>query len=259
MNVDKQKLIQLLSGNITVTDIFKQQEYIVSIIPEIKPMITMQQYNPNHCYTVWEHTVHSIAFTPDNILLRLTMLFHDIGKPMCFSQDKNGIGHFYGHPKYSNNIASQVLKRLQFDNTILESVCQLIFYHDAQIPSKAVSVKRWLNRLGEEQFKRLIEVKKADIKAQSPSVQSQKLEQIKKLEQKLAEVLENSKHFSKKDLVITGHDLMQAGISQGNEIGKILTLLVYHVSKNDIKNEKQQLIQMAKNIYFHNHTDLPLQ
>ena len=252
MNVDKQKLIQLLSGNITATDIFKQQEYIMSVIPEIKPMITMQQYNPNHCYTVWEHTVYSITFVPDNIILRLTMLFHDIGKPVCFSQDENNIGHFYGHPKHSSDIAFQVLKRLQFDNITLKSVCQLIFYHDAQIPSKAVSVKRWLNRLEEEQFKMLIEVKKADIKAQSPSTQYQKLEQIKKLEQKLIEVIEKSQCFSKKDLAVTGYDLIQAGIPQGKEIGKILTLLVYHVNENNIKNEKSQLIQMAKNIYFHN-------
>lgn len=251
MDADKQKLIQLLSGNITVTDIFKQQEYLVSIIPEIKPMIAMQQYNPNHCYTVWEHTVYSIAFVPDNIILRLTMLFHDIGKVICFSQDENGIGHFYGHPKHSSHIASQVLKRLQFDNTILESVYQLIFYHDAQIPSKAVSVKRWLNKLGEEHFKMLIEVKKADIRAQSPSVQYRKLEQIKKLEQKLTEVIEKSQYFSKKDLAITGYDLIQSGIPQGKEIGKILTLLVHHINENNIKNEKQQLIQTAKNIYFH--------
>ncbi len=250
MYTDKQKLIQLLSGSLTATDILNQQEFIVCLIPELKPMLTMQQYNPNHCYTVWEHTVYSIVFAPDNIILRLTMLFHDIGKPFCFSQDQNGIGHFYGHPKHSSDIAFSVLKRLQFDN--IETICRLIFYHDAQIPSKAVSIKRWLNKLGQQQFKMLLEVKKADTKAQSPAVQSQKLEQIKKLEQKLAEVLEKRQQFSKKDLVITGYDLIQVGVPQGKEIGKILTQLAYHVSKNDINNEKQQLIQTAKNIYFHN-------
>lgn len=249
MMTDKQNLIQLLSGNITASDILKQQEYIVSIIPEIKPMIAMQQYNYNHCYTVWEHTVHSITFAPDNIILRLTMLFHDIGKPNCFSRDENGIGHFYGHPKYSSHIAFQILKRLQFDDVILKIVCELIFYHDAQIPSKAVSVKRWLKKLGEEPFKLLIAVKKADIKAQSPSVQYKKLEQLKKLEQKLNEVIEKTQHFNKKDLAITGYDLIQLGIPQGKEIGRILSLLIYHIDKNNIKNEKQQLIQFAKNMW----------
>ncbi len=253
MNADNQKLIQILSGNITSEYIFKQQQYISNIIPEIKPMIGMQQNNPNHCYTVWEHTVYSIISVTDNIILRLTMLFHDIAKPYCYTQDENGIGHFYGHPKYSSNIAAQILKRLEFDNAILDIVCKLIFYHDAQIPSKAVSVKRWLNKLGEEHFKMLIAVKKADIKAQSHSVQEQKLEQLKKLEQKLTEVIQKSHCFSKKDLVITGYDLIQLGIPQGKEIGRILTLLVYHINQNHIQNEKQQLLQTAKNIYFHNH------
>ncbi len=249
MNTDKQKLIQLLSGNLTIKDILNQQKEIVNLIPEIKPMIAMPQNNPNHCYTVWEHTAHSIVFAPDNIILRITMLFHDIGKPSCYTQDKNGIGHFYGHPKYSKNIAFQVLTRLQFDNTTIENICQLIFYHDAQIPSKTVSVRRWLNKLGEDTLKMLIEVKKADIKAQSPSVQSPKLEQITKLEKKLAEVIKTNQCFGKKDLAITGYDLIQAGILQGKEIGRILTLLVYYVKENHIKNEKQQLIQVAKEIY----------
>ncbi len=248
MTTDKQKLIQFLSGDLKT---LKQQE-IVSFIPEIKPMIAMQQHNPNHCYSVWEHTIHSIAFAPDNILLKLTMLFHDIGKPACYSQDKNGIGHFYGHPKKSKDIAFKILKRLQFEDSTIETVCQLIFYHDAEIPSKAVSVKRWLNKLGEEQFKLLLEVKKADIKAQSSTVQSQKLEKIKRLEQKLTEVIEKSKCFSKKDLAITGYDLIQADISQGKEIGKILTLLVDAVKQHYIKNEKYQLIQAAKEIYKNN-------
>lgn len=249
--MDKQKLIQILSGNIIAEDIFKQQQYIVSIIPEIKSMIGMQQNNPNHCYTVWEHTVYSIVSITDNIILRLTMLFHDIAKPYCYTQDENGIGHFYGHPKYSSDIAIQVLKRLEFDTTILDIVYKLIFYHDVQIPSKTVSVKRWLNKLGEEHFKMLIAVKKADIKAQSPSIQYQKLEQIKKLEQKLIEVIQKSHSFSKKDLAITGYDLIQLGIPQGKEIGKILTLLTYYINQNHIQNEKQQLIQTAKNIYSH--------
>ena len=238
MNTDNQKLIQILSGNITAEYIFKQQQYIINIIPEIKPMIGMQQNNPNHCYTVWEHTVYSIISVTDNIILRLTMLFHDIAKPYCYTQDENGIGHFYGHPKYSSDIATQVLKRLEFDNTILDI---------------AVSVKRWLNKLGEEHFKMLIAVKKADIKAQSHSVQQQKLEQLKKLEQKLTEVIQKSHCFSKKDLAITGYDLIQLGIPQGKEIGRILTLLVYHINQNHIQNEKQQLLQTVKNIYFHNH------
>ena len=97
-----------------------------------------------------------------------------------------------------------------------------------------------------------MEVKKADIKAQSSTVQSQKLEKIKRLEQKLTEVIEKSKCFSKKDLAITGYDLIQADIPQGKEIGKILTLLVDAVKQHYIKNEKYQLIQAAKEIYKNN-------
>lgn len=244
MSAENDKLLYILEGN--KYTIFSNQEWISNLIPEIKPMIGMNQHNPNHSYDVWEHTVISIVNAPNNPILRLTMLFHDIGKPKCYTVDENGIGHFYGHPKESCHIANSVLNRLNFDASTISLIDQLIFYHDAQIPSKSVAVKRWLGKLEEEVFRMLLEVKRADVMAQSEAVISMKIARIDLLEQKLDQVVATSRLFGKKDLAVNGRDIMNIGITQGMEIGAILNYLVNLVIADKVSNTKEELMKVAE-------------
>ena len=76
------------------------------VLPEILPCVGFDQRNPHHCYDVWEHTARAVGAAPPTRVLRWTMLLHDLGKPKCFTQDANGIGHFYGH---TDEVASEKL------------------------------------------------------------------------------------------------------------------------------------------------------
>ena len=50
------------------------------VLPEFDLCMETPQNNPHHCYNVGEHILHSmLAVEPDKVL-RLGMLFHDIGK-----------------------------------------------------------------------------------------------------------------------------------------------------------------------------------
>ena len=67
-------------------------------LPEFDAMMDTPQNNRHHCYNVGEHTIAALQNIRPDKVLRLTMLFHDVAKPVCKSQDENGIYHFYGHP-----------------------------------------------------------------------------------------------------------------------------------------------------------------
>lgn len=246
MSGEKEKLIEIICGNTNKEKIFNNLNWIIETIPEVKPMINMEQNNPYHCFTVWEHTVESILNIRDNEVLRLTMLFHDIGKPLCYKQDENEVGHFYGHPQVSAEMASVIMKRFLFDDEIISTVTTLVYYHDAEIPSKSLVVSRWLNKLGEYIFKLLIEVKRADAMAQSEKFKNEKFIKIDKLENRLKEIIEQRKQFSKRDLNINGRDLIDIGVENINQIGIILNTLVEMVSENIIENNKEDLIKTAK-------------
>jgi tRNA nucleotidyltransferase (CCA-adding enzyme) len=50
------------------------------ILPEFDRAMQTEQNNPHHCYSVGEHTLVSMQKIRADKVLRLTMLFHDLGK-----------------------------------------------------------------------------------------------------------------------------------------------------------------------------------
>ena len=91
------------------------QHILFTVVPELKTMCGFQQNNPYHVYDVWQHTAAALRAAGDDPVVALTILFHDIGKPECYTEDEDGRGHFYGHGPVSARITNQVMKRLKFD------------------------------------------------------------------------------------------------------------------------------------------------
>lgn len=57
------------------------------ILPEFDLCMKTEQNNPHHCYNVGEHTLKSMENIRQDKVLRLAMLFHDIGKPAAITTD----------------------------------------------------------------------------------------------------------------------------------------------------------------------------
>ena len=55
------------------------------VLPELLPMIGFDQRNIHHCYDLLTHTAVAVDQVPPRLPLRLAALFHDCGKPACFS------------------------------------------------------------------------------------------------------------------------------------------------------------------------------
>jgi len=249
------EFIKMLQGinAMKVLDEFK--EIITYIIPEAKPMIGFLQHNPYHIYDVWTHTLVSIYHSKD-LIIKITMFFHDIGKPSCYTMDKEGIGHFHAHADVSFDIANTIFKRMKITNANgitandIKDVLELIKYHDMMIEPRKKSVRKMLSRLNGNilQFKRLLLVKRADAKAQAPDKLSTSLKEIDTIESILDEVVKENSCTTLKDLAITGNDLISIGIPIGIKIGKILNKLLEDVINEDLPNEKDSLLnEVIKN------------
>lgn len=224
------------------------QEYrsvFCEFIPELDAMFGFDQHNRYHTLDVWEHTVKALESVEAVPVLRLTMLLHDIGKPLCFTMDDNGVGHFYGHDKKSTEMAAETLHRLKYDNHTAEQVIVLVKYHDVAVTSDKKHLLRLLNLLGEENLRLLLKVKAADITAQNPAY-SDRLNDLAKAESVLNEIIAESLCFSLKDLEISGDDLIALGVPQGEEIGKILQQLLEEVMEEKIQNRHWMLMNRVR-------------
>lgn len=224
------------------------REIFAETIPELRPCFDFEQHNPYHCYDVYEHIVASVEQAPPDITVRLAMLFHDIGKPARYFEDDKGVGHFYGHAGVSADMTRAIMHRLCFSNREIHDVVELVAAHDTRFEPTPKFVKRMLNKYGEEQFRRLIEVRKADVMAQSGYERKPRLEKIRRTIETLAAVLSDRSPFVLKDLAVDGHDLIRAGIPAGPEIGWMLNRLLELVIEEILPNDHEILAKAAKQI-----------
>lgn len=242
------ELGKLLCGK-GVSQVLKAYSGVLgTIIPEILTMIGFQQNNPHHQYDVWNHTVAALENSENDLTIRLAVLLHDVGKPECYTCDSDGIGHFYSHGEFGAKEADRILRNLKFSNQVISDVCQLIKYHDADINDNDRFIKKWLNKIGEVQFKRLLQVKYADVMGQSDYLREYKLKKLKAIESNMKRVLSEKQCFSLKQLAVNGEDLMEAGIHDGKKIGEVLEGLLEQVMDNQLENTKDILIYTAKNM-----------
>jgi tRNA nucleotidyltransferase (CCA-adding enzyme) len=218
------------------------------IIPELDECFSVEQNSSYHIYTVGYHIVESLENIEPNLVLRLTMLLHDIGKKDCKTTDENGVDHFYGHGEISSKLAVEILGRLRYDNLTIMRVRDLVLYHDAEIHDNRKSVRRWLNKVGEETFRELLKVREADIKAQNLILYQDRHDKIERIKTILEDVLSAEECFSKKDLAINGTDLINMGYPEGKQIGEIINKLVDVVIDSPELNTKEQLIELVRNV-----------
>ena len=215
------------------------------ILPEFDACMETPQVHPHHCYNVGEHTLCAIKTVAPLKELRLTMLFHDFGKPAALTIDEDGITHFYGHEKISADLAGKVLKRLRFDNDTLRKVVRLVEYHDYGnnvFPDKRF-IRRTINKIGEEIFPYTYEVKRADILSQSNYHREDKLKALDVSKVLYQEILEEAQCVSLKTLAVTGSDLIAHGMKPGKELGETLQTLLDHVLDHPQDNQKEILLK----------------
>ena len=221
------------------------RDVAAQIIPELEACFDFQQNSPYHIYDVWTHTLKALEHTSQDLVVRWAILFHDIGKPACYFEDEKGVGHFKGHDKKSAEMADAIMRRMKFDKYTRDNAKELIYYHDVSIQPTEKDIKKWLNRIGEEQFRRLLEVKRADRMAHAPQYIEDGLSSFDQIELILNHVLEDNQCFSIKDLAVTGKDLIKIGYKPGVVLGAQLNILLDQVISGELENEKEVLIQTA--------------
>lgn len=215
-------------------------------LPEFDACMETGQNTPHHCLSVGLHTLQSLLNIRPDKVLRLTMLLHDIGKPAVKKTDENGRDHFKMHGPAGEKMASAILRRLKFDNDTISKVCRLIRWHDDRPAPDMCSVRRAVNRIGEDIFPLYLEVQRADMLAQSTYKREEKAARLEGVNECYRKILEEGQCVSLKSMAVRGRDLIAAGYAPGPELGEILDRLLEHVLEHPEDNEKDRLLALLK-------------
>lgn len=130
----------------------------------------------------------------------------------------------------------EILKRLKYENKIINNVIALINYYEYPISNKG-DIKRLLNKIGVDLYVDILSIKKLENINQN---------EVDKQRILFEEVIINQECFLIKDLKINGNDLKTLGILEGSQIGEILSKLLYKVINDPNLNHKDKLLNLIR-------------
>jgi tRNA nucleotidyltransferase (CCA-adding enzyme) len=225
-----------------------------SIIPELEEGIGCEQLG-EHIYDVWEHLLHALQHAADKnwpLEVRLSALFHDIGKPKTRRWDGTKAGGkgkytFYGHEVVGARMAKKIMERMKFPKKEIELVEKLVrthmFFSDTELITLS-AVRRIIQKVGKENIWLLMNIRECD------RVGMKKKEAPYRLRKYFAMIEEALRDpISVGQLKINGEFMMsELGIKAGPRMGFILHALLEEVLEDPTKNTVEHLSELAKSL-----------
>ncbi|MBR3869698.1 MAG: HD domain-containing protein [Clostridia bacterium] len=237
------ELIKLLSGDNVFNVLSEFRSVIGVFIPELKLEFDFKQFGNKHGYDVWMHTVHTVNNIENDPILRLTMLLHDTGKIATHAIDENGNSTFKNHAAVGGVIAENILRRLKFSKEYINTVSFLVSIHDKEVPETRVQVKEYIRDLGEENFIRLMKIRRADKSGLAKGYRDI-TDKLLFAYSTFDDVMNNNEPYSLSQLAVNGNDIKK--YVSGSEIKDVLNYLLETVIHDPEKNNRQTLIELAK-------------
>ncbi|WP_163195099.1 CCA tRNA nucleotidyltransferase [Clostridium thermarum] len=222
-------------------------------LPEVLPMVGFDQKNPHHDKDVYHHTLMVIDNTEPRLALRLSALLHDIAKPVTFSIDSKGIGHFYDHNTKGVEMSEYILKKLRYDNDTIKKVSNLVYDHMSRYDNlRNSTIKKIISRVGEENLDDLFNLQESDVLSSAPPFDFSGIDYLKR---KSKQILEQRQPLSLKQLAINGSDLIALGVKPGKFMGNVLNHLLEVVLESPELNNKELLKDIAQKYISENEKD----
>ncbi|MFA7202077.1 MAG: HD domain-containing protein [Candidatus Paceibacterota bacterium] len=209
------------------------------IIPELEEGIGCEQGGA-HIYDVFEHCLHALDHATRknfSIEIRLSALFHDIGKPRTRRKGEKKAYTFYGHEVIGARMTQKIMERLKFPRKTTDLVVLMVrnhmFFSDTeQITLSAV--RRIVQKVGKDHIWELMDIRECDRvgmkKAEAPY-------RLRKYHAMIDEVMRDP--ISVGQLAIDGEVMIkELGINPGPRMGWILHALLEEVLDDPQKNTR---------------------
>ena len=213
-------------------------------LPELSATKGVEQRRDYHHKDVFYHTlqvVDKIAKTSDKIQLRLAALFHDIAKPATKRFDDENGWTFHGHEIVGEKIAVAILRRMKYQNEIIEYVKKIIRLHlrPMALVSDEVtdSAIRRLLVWGGNEFDDLMELCRADITSKNPVKIKQHLENYERVLAKAYDLEQRDKLRAFKSPVNGEEIMMKFNLKSGPRVGLIKKFIEDAILEGLIPND----------------------
>ncbi|MFT4030248.1 MAG: CCA tRNA nucleotidyltransferase [Protaetiibacter sp.] len=202
------------------------------VLPEV-PALRLEIDEHAHHKDVYEHTLTALeqaialerarGHEPD-LVLRLAVLLHDIGKPATRRIEPGGAVSFHHHDVLGAKLAAKRLRELRLDGDTVKAVSSLVrlhlrFFGYADAAWTDAAVRRYVRDAG-EQLERLHILSRADVTTRNQRKAARLARAYDELEERIAQLAEEEELAAiRPDL--DGEAIMAIlGIRPGPEVGE---------------------------------------
>ena len=200
---------------------------IDDLVPEL-PALRMEQ-DPIHRHKdVLSHTIAVVAKTPDDVIVRLAALFHDIAKPRTRSFDHGGVT-FRHHEVVGSRMTRKRMTALGYDDDVVDEVTELVrlsgrFKGYAEGWSDA-AVRRYARDAG-PLLGRLNALIRSDCTTRNKQKAADLQLSIDDLERRIADLAEEERRAAERPQIDGQAVMAHLGTGGGRHIGDILRMLL---------------------------------
>jgi len=246
----------------------------VPILPELKHLLGLEQNKRFHMYDTWEHTLFALDNSPRDLMLRWTMLLHDVAKglPGVRGTTPDGYPNDHGHEVESAKMTAPILERFRYPEKFSKRVIWLVAEHMRYAPilfykhlsddpqyTDPVNIRRtilkWVRSEATsgsfrkqadlvEAFEQLKEVYLADMGATYAGRKPEMMQEGRELADLVIELARSCMPVTASDLAVSGKELLEL-VSQA-QIKNILNYLLERVQSQNLANERDVLLQAVE-------------
>ena len=228
------------------------------VFPEIDIMHGMEQTSEWHHKDIFDHTmqvVDNAAKLSQKMELRFAALVHDIAKPNTRRVDKNKGYTFHGHDAIGEKMINNVAVRMRLPNNLKFFLKKLTLLHLRPIALvKDIvtdSAVRRLMVLAGDDLNDLMTLCRADITTKNPNKVKRYLNNFKKVEEKMKNVLklDTMKAFQSP---VRGKEIMSiCQIPESKTVGEIKSAIENAILEGEIDNTYEASLNYLMKIKHH--------
>jgi poly(A) polymerase len=197
-------------------------------LPEL-PGLALEQ-DPIHRHKdVLAHTIAVIENTSPEKVLRLSALFHDVGKPKTRSFGTKGKVTFHHHEVVGARMTRERMVALRYPNDEIDAVVKLVElhlrFHTYQMGWTDSAVRRYVRDAG-PLLDQLNELTRCDCTTRNPKKAEALARRMDQLEARIAELREQEELAALRPDLDGAEVMAHLGIPPGRVVGKALNFLL---------------------------------
>ncbi len=145
--------------------------------------------------------------------------------------------------------AKKILKELKADNECVNKTASVVKFLKEEISGEKCELKKLLLKLGSELLETVLIIRSSDLIKYDKNIPYISDEEFNIINNTLKEIYMNKEPYRIDMLNIDGGDLINLGIKEGPEIGKLLKQLLEAVLEAPELNSKAALLSLVQNLY----------